>query len=243
MQELHQQPLAPLDRDRHQGPKIGNAVSQQTQPSDVVVDPLLPHQRSRGVQHAELMKRPSPIDTTKELLIIMKMILVRHHDVSLLRAGAHPRLAGLVGTSCRRSNRRCSRWQMQCPPPPRPDRSASGPRRQNVCTGPNRDGAGDQRDPPATPSWTDEVSTTAMRPDGLDGCGEAVQAVTDHYQHVLHTADRSSPGARTWRLRCAPPRSPAPPSCRPGRLQQQGGRLCSSPCPRRGPCRRLRRGR
>jgi hypothetical protein len=131
-----------------QGPKIGNAVSQQTEPSDVVVDPLLPHQRSRGVQHEELMKRPSPIDTTKELLITMKMILVRHHDVSLLRAGAtlawpalsEPDLGAQIGAA---PAGRC-----KAPPPPRPDRSASGPRRQHVCTGPNRDGADDQRDPP-----------------------------------------------------------------------------------------------
>jgi hypothetical protein len=57
------------------GHQVRRCGQPEPQPVDVVVDPLLQHQRSCWGQHAELMERSSPIDTAKELLITVKMIL------------------------------------------------------------------------------------------------------------------------------------------------------------------------
>jgi hypothetical protein len=125
---------------------------------------------------------------------------------------APPRMAGIVRTSSRRSDWRCSRWQMQGPPPPRPDRSASGPQMQHVCTGPIQGGAGNQRDPLATPCWTDEVCTVECSQVVSIASGKPVSPSQQTISTSLmpRLASSTHTPAHTLRPRWSAPKSPKP---------------------------------
>ena len=123
LQELHQQPVSAFNRHPDRSGEPVQPPGQQRQTFDIMADPLLHDHRPSSVHHTKLVERAAPIHTGEEpditLLITTEAVTILHleilHEEPPL-GPRHPRMAGLVGTSSRRSSWRCSRWQIRGPP-------------------------------------------------------------------------------------------------------------------------------